>query len=138
MERVVFYLRIFPGTEAEYDRRHAEIWPELVEEIRSFGIRSMTGFRRGTDVWYYCECEPDAKTAFGIQDPSPPTSAGTTTSARDRPDHRRFRRAALVRPHLLRRRAQPEGPMQRALLSLVIDPERSDDYEALARIRGRT
>ena len=25
MERVLFYLRIFPGTEAEYDRRHAAV-----------------------------------------------------------------------------------------------------------------
>ena len=23
MERALFYLRLFPGTEAEYDRRHA-------------------------------------------------------------------------------------------------------------------
>ncbi len=34
MERVCFYLRLFPGTEAEYDRRHAAIWPELAEAIR--------------------------------------------------------------------------------------------------------
>ncbi len=27
MERVLFYFRIFPGTEAEYDRRHREVWP---------------------------------------------------------------------------------------------------------------
>src|SRR5829696_7774725 len=71
VERFLMYLRIFPGTEAEYDRRHAEIWPELVTEIQESGIRNFTGFRRGTDVWYYAECHPDAATAFGIHGPKP-------------------------------------------------------------------
>src|SRR3989442_7077246 len=64
MERACFYLRLYPGTEAEYDRRHAAIWPEQQAAIRDAGIRNMSGFRRGTDVWYYAECQPDAKTAF--------------------------------------------------------------------------
>ena len=51
MERALFYLRLFPGTEAEYDRRHEAIWPELADEIRESGLRNMSGFRRGTDVW---------------------------------------------------------------------------------------
>ena len=82
MERILMYIRIFPGTEAEYDRRHAEIWPELVAEIQESGIRNFTGFRRGTDVWYYGECRsrrrrrPSRSTV-----PSPPTRAGTTSSA---------------------------------------------------------
>ena len=71
MERACFYLRIFPGTEAEYERRHNEIWPELVTEIRESGLLNMSGFRRGTDVWYYVEAEPDAKTAFAVQGPKP-------------------------------------------------------------------
>ena len=29
-------------------------------------IRNFTGFRRGTDVWYYGECHPDVATAFGV------------------------------------------------------------------------
>jgi L-rhamnose mutarotase len=43
MERILMYIRIFPGTEAEYDKRHAEIWPELVAEIQQSGIRHFTG-----------------------------------------------------------------------------------------------
>ena len=66
MERALFYLRLFPGTEAEYDRRHAEIWPEQVEAIRASGVRNMSGFRRHADVWYFLEAEPDAGTAFGL------------------------------------------------------------------------
>jgi L-rhamnose mutarotase len=64
MQRFCFYVRLFPGTEEEYDRRHRAIWPRLAEAIRRSGIRNMSGFRRGTDVWYYAECEPDAGTAF--------------------------------------------------------------------------
>ena len=64
MERACFYLRLYPGTEAEYDHRHAAIWPEQQAAIRDAGIRNMSGFRRGTDVWYYAECQPDAETAF--------------------------------------------------------------------------
>ena len=69
MERALFYLRLFPGTEAEYDRRHAAIWPELAQEIRESGLRNMSGFRRCTDVWYYLEAEPDKTTAFGVHGP---------------------------------------------------------------------
>src|SRR2546426_6715015 len=64
MKRACFYLRLYPSAEAEYDRRHAAIWPEQQAAIRDAGIRNMSGFRRGTDVWYYAECHPDAKTAF--------------------------------------------------------------------------
>lgn len=133
MERICFYLRIFPGTEAEYDRRHAEIWPELVEEIRESGIHNFSGFRRGTDVWYYAECEPDAATAFAVHGPKPANQrwnryfrdviAQITTDAGE-----------LIRlDEVFHTNAGPEldGPMTRGFLTLVIDPERSDEYEAL-------
>ena len=73
MDQAVFYIRIFPGTEAEYDRRHAEIWPELVDEIRESGLRNFSGFRRGTDVWYYTEAVPgtSVEDAFAIHGPKP-------------------------------------------------------------------
>ena len=51
--------------EAEYRRRHDEIWPELVDVIRGSGVRNYSLFRRGTQVIAYCECEPDVATAFG-------------------------------------------------------------------------
>jgi L-rhamnose mutarotase len=132
MERACFYLRIFPGTEAEYDRRHAEIWPELAAEIRESGLRNMSGFRRGTDVWYFVEGDPDVGTAFAVHGPKP---------ANQRWNH--YFRDVIAQitddagellwydevfysdgPAL-------EGPFERALFGLVIDPERSDEYEAL-------
>lgn len=64
MERVCFTFEIQPGTEAEYKRRHDEIWPELVQVIKDAGQSNYSLFRRGTTVIGYVECEPDAATAF--------------------------------------------------------------------------
>ena len=64
MERFCFTFEIRPGTEEEYKRRHDEIWPELVEAIKAGGISNYSLFRRGTTIIAYCECEPDAATAF--------------------------------------------------------------------------
>jgi L-rhamnose mutarotase len=64
MERMCFTFELHEGAEAEYKRRHDEIWPELVEVIQSSGLRNYTLFRRGTQVIAYVEAEPDAATAF--------------------------------------------------------------------------
>lgn len=130
MERILMYIRIFPGTEAEYDRRHAQVWPELVQEIRESGIRNFSGFRRGTDVWYYGECHPDVATAFGVHGPKP---------ANERWNHY-FRDVIaeiadgdgnLLRyDHIFSADGPPlEGPMTRGLLTLVVDPERVAEYD---------
>mgnify|MGYP000710340688 CR=1 FL=1 len=37
-ERHVFRMRLNPGMEAEYTRRHDEIWPELVELLHEAGV----------------------------------------------------------------------------------------------------
>lgn len=58
-------MEILPGQEEEYERRHAQVWPELETELRAAGVRNYTLFRRGTHVFAYAECEPDAETAFG-------------------------------------------------------------------------
>ncbi len=64
MERLCFTFDIRPGTEAEYKKRHDEIWPDLAEAIRDAGFSNYTCFRRGLQVIYYGEFEPDAATAF--------------------------------------------------------------------------
>jgi L-rhamnose mutarotase len=65
MQRICFLMEIVPGRETEYERRHNEIWPELVAELRRAGVRNYSLFRRGTSVIAYAECHPDAATAFG-------------------------------------------------------------------------
>lgn len=37
-ERHVFRMRLNPGMEAEYTRRHDAIWPELVELLHGAGV----------------------------------------------------------------------------------------------------
>ena len=65
MERVCFRFEIYPGQEAEYKRRHDEIWPELVSAIKDAGFANYSLFRRGQEVVAYVECHPDVATAFG-------------------------------------------------------------------------
>jgi L-rhamnose mutarotase len=65
MERFCFTFRLRPGMADEYQRRHDEIWPELVDALRAAGIANYTLFRRDDQVIAYCECDPDAETAFG-------------------------------------------------------------------------
>jgi L-rhamnose mutarotase len=38
MQRHAFKMRLNPGMEAEYIRRHDEIWPELVALLKATGI----------------------------------------------------------------------------------------------------
>jgi L-rhamnose mutarotase len=37
-KRTAFEMKLFPGKEEEYKKRHDEIWPELVELLCSYGI----------------------------------------------------------------------------------------------------
>lgn len=74
MERFCFTFEIRTGTEDEYKKRHDEIWPELVTAIQAAGIANYSLFRRDTTIIAYCECEPDAATAFahvGAHEASP-------------------------------------------------------------------
>ena len=55
MERVGFTMRLLPGTEAEYRRRHAAVWPEMLEALRAAGARNYSIFLRGADLFAYLE-----------------------------------------------------------------------------------
>jgi L-rhamnose mutarotase len=44
MERVAFKMRLFPGFEEEYKRRHDAIWPELVTLLKNAGISDYSIF----------------------------------------------------------------------------------------------
>jgi L-rhamnose mutarotase len=38
MKRNAFIMHLHPGVEAEYQKRHDAIWPELVAELRKAGV----------------------------------------------------------------------------------------------------
>lgn len=64
MRRYCFTMTIRPGQEGEYDRRHREVWPELIAELRAAGVANYSLFRRGTHVIAYAECTPDGPESF--------------------------------------------------------------------------
>ena len=44
MEKIAFVMQLNPGCEAEYEKRHDEIWPELVDELKKAGIEDYSIF----------------------------------------------------------------------------------------------
>jgi L-rhamnose mutarotase len=44
MQRIAFTMRLLPGFEAEYRRRHDAIWPELSALLRDTGIHHYSIF----------------------------------------------------------------------------------------------
>ena len=69
MERVCFILEVRPGYEDEYKRRHDEIWPELVEDIRASGFKNNSIWRYGLLLIGYFETE-DLETSIKAMEKS--------------------------------------------------------------------
>lgn len=44
MQRVASIMKLLPGNAEEYERRHREIWPELVALLKEAGIRNYAIF----------------------------------------------------------------------------------------------
>jgi L-rhamnose mutarotase len=62
MERLCFLMHLKPGQEAEYERRHDEIWPAMRDAVSAAGYTNYSLFRRGSTVIGYAECVPDVAT----------------------------------------------------------------------------
>lgn len=61
MIRRAFTLQLQPGALERYVDYHANIWPDLVEEIERCGIGTMTAFATDPVVFYYSEIrDPDS------------------------------------------------------------------------------
>jgi L-rhamnose mutarotase len=132
MERSLYYVRLFPGTESRYDRLHAEIPAAVARGMTEAGLGNVTGFRRGTDVWWYAETEPDRNTAFSR------TGKGVVNQ---RWGHQ-FRDiiAEIEAPgggliwfdEIFHTDAPvPDGPSERGLFTMVIDPHKAKTYDRL-------
>ena len=50
-------MRVLPGREEEYRRRHAAVWPELLADLRAAGARNYSIFLRGEDLFAYLEVD---------------------------------------------------------------------------------
>jgi L-rhamnose mutarotase len=55
MRRIAFTMRIRPGTEEEYQRRHEQVWPEMLDELRAAGCHNYSIFRDGLQLFAYLE-----------------------------------------------------------------------------------
>jgi L-rhamnose mutarotase len=55
MQKYAFKMKLNPGQEAEYRRRHDEIWPELVDLLRVAGVRD-----------YSIYLDEETHTLFGV------------------------------------------------------------------------
>jgi L-rhamnose mutarotase len=70
VKRVAFKMKLKPGFEAEYERRHAALWPELAQALREAGISDYSIF-----------LDPETLTLFAVQK----QAEGSTAAAL--PDH---------------------------------------------------
>ncbi|MEM8665480.1 MAG: L-rhamnose mutarotase [Pseudomonadota bacterium] len=57
MAPYAWVLKVRPGYEDEYKRRHDELWPEMDTALREAGINSYTIFRHGLTLFGYFETE---------------------------------------------------------------------------------
>ena len=71
MEHYAWTARVKPGMLDEYRRRHAEIWPEMVETLREAGICNYTIFVCGDQLFGYYECRDGPDGAAAVQAASP-------------------------------------------------------------------
>ena len=60
-----------PGCKAEYQRRHAEIWPEMVKVLKEAGICNYSIFYCKDELFGYYECEKGVAYAEKVQAESP-------------------------------------------------------------------
>jgi L-rhamnose mutarotase len=51
MERVAFTMKLLPGAEAEYRRRHAAVWPEMLDALRAAGCGNYSIYQRDDDLF---------------------------------------------------------------------------------------
>jgi L-rhamnose mutarotase len=63
MIRRAFVMSVNPGCEAEYVRRHDEIWPELVRVLKDHGARNYGIFllRETRQLFAYVELEDEKR-----------------------------------------------------------------------------
>ena len=66
MQRFAFAMKLLPGFEAEYKKRHDEIWPDLAKELTDAGVSD-----------YSIYLDPESLTLFAVQKLSPGNTADT-------------------------------------------------------------
>ena len=60
-QRLGFVLRVKPDRVDEYVLAHCEVWPEMLDALKSAGIRNYTIFRAGNEMFGYFETDDLAR-----------------------------------------------------------------------------
>jgi L-rhamnose mutarotase len=60
-QRLGFVLRVKPDRVDEYVLAHREVWPGMLEALKSAGIRNYTIFRAGNEMFGYFETDDLAR-----------------------------------------------------------------------------
>jgi len=71
MTRIAFKMKLFAGKEAEYKKRHDEIWDDLQSLMKEKGVRNFSIFldEETLTLFAYLECDDPAKLADLPQHP---------------------------------------------------------------------
>lgn len=64
MQRVAFLLRLKPGAGAAYDRKHQQVWPEMLALLKRAGISDYSIFRREELLLLVMRVEQDFETTW--------------------------------------------------------------------------
>ena len=51
MERVAFVMKAKAGYEEEYVRRHKEVWPKVLSDMKKAGVHKMSIFMQGRELF---------------------------------------------------------------------------------------
>lgn len=51
MERVAFTMKLLPGAATEYRRRHAAVWPDMLDALRAAGCRDYSIYQKDDDLF---------------------------------------------------------------------------------------
>lgn len=128
-ERALLHLRLFPGTEQTFDRRHQSTPPDANEAFSRAGLRNVTCFRRGTDVWIYVEADADVDGAlerFASEETYRrwrDSLVDVVAGGWERHEPTRYREVFHSEGPPL------EGPFERGMFVLVVHPERIAEYD---------
>jgi L-rhamnose mutarotase len=57
VERIGSIMRLLPGKETEYRRRHTAVWPELLAELTAAGAHNYSIFLHGQELFGYMEVD---------------------------------------------------------------------------------
>ena len=63
MQRVAFVMHVKEGQEAEYVRRHREVWPQVLADLERAGVEQMNIFMAGRQLFLYMEVNDYAEAA---------------------------------------------------------------------------